>query len=87
MTEDTTKQGLEPISPSADDTAQPLEQKIAKKGDRKDQVKEREEQRRARAAQKLRENLQRRKHQARARRSGEEDDTIGLPAAKTDESC
>jgi hypothetical protein len=87
MTEDTTKQGLEPISSSADDTAHPLEQKIAKKGDRKDQVKEREEQRRARAAQKLRENLQRRKHQARARRSGAEDETIGLPAAKTDESC
>ncbi|MBD9385833.1 hypothetical protein HGO37_11665 [Rhizobium sp. CG4] len=60
---------------------------MAKKGDRKDQVKEREEQRRARAAQKLRENLQRRKHQARARRSGAEDETIGLPAAKTDESC
>ncbi len=45
-----------------------------------------EAERKARAAAKLRENLQRRKQQARARRAGEEDATIGLPAAKTDES-
>lgn len=45
-----------------------------------------EAERKARAAAKLRENLQRRKQQARARRAGEEDSTIGLPAAKTDES-
>ncbi|MGG7519482.1 hypothetical protein ACQ3G6_16515 [Allorhizobium undicola] len=38
--------------------------------------------RRQRAAQKLRENLMRRKTQARARRAGEADDTTGLPAAK-----
>lgn len=45
-----------------------------------------EAERKLRAAAKLRENLQRRKQQARARRAGEEDATIGLPAAKTDES-
>ena len=39
--------------------------------------------RRARVAQKLRENLQRRKHQSRARRQGEADEADGLPAAKT----
>ncbi|WP_132955691.1 hypothetical protein [Rhizobium sp. BK251] len=42
--------------------------------------------RRERAAQKLRENLQRRKHQTRARRAGEADEANGLPAAKMDES-
>ncbi|MCX8996021.1 hypothetical protein NOF55_02780 [Rhizobiaceae bacterium BDR2-2] len=41
---------------------------------------------RERAAAKLRENLQRRKQQARARRAGEADETVGLPAAKKDES-
>ncbi len=46
----------------------------------------REQERKARAAAKLRENLMRRKGQARARRSGEADETQGLPAAKTDES-
>jgi hypothetical protein len=46
----------------------------------------REAQRKAKAAAKLRENLMRRKTQARARRAGEEDSTEGLPAAKTDES-
>ena len=46
----------------------------------------REAQRKAKAAAKLRENLMRRKTQARARRAGEEDETQGLPAAKTDES-
>ncbi|TRL42964.1 hypothetical protein [Rhizobium straminoryzae] len=40
----------------------------------------------ARAAQKLRENLMRRKQQARARRSGQADLTEGLPAARADES-
>jgi hypothetical protein len=44
------------------------------------------EQRKARAAQTLRDNLMRRKAQARARRAGEADMTDGLPAAKTDES-
>lgn len=44
------------------------------------------EQRKARAAQKLRDNLMRRKSQARARRAGEADLADGLPAAKTDES-
>ena len=48
---------------------------------RKAQV-EREEQRRARAAAKLRENLMRRKTQSRARRAGEADQTLGLPAAE-----
>jgi hypothetical protein len=46
----------------------------------------RELDRKARAAAKLRENLMRRKGQARARRAGEADETQGLPAAKTDES-
>ena len=46
----------------------------------------REAQRKAKAAAKLRENLMRRKTQARARRAGEADSTEGLPAAKTDES-
>jgi hypothetical protein len=39
------------------------------------------ERRKARAALKLRENLARRKQQARARRAGEEDVTEGLPAS------
>ncbi|MBB3368398.1 phage anti-repressor protein [Rhizobium sp. BK077] len=42
--------------------------------------------RRERAAEKLRENLGRRKQQVRARRSGQADETNGLPAAKMDES-
>ncbi|MBP2561956.1 hypothetical protein J2T08_001992 [Neorhizobium galegae] len=49
-------------------------------------VEAREAQRKAKAAAKLRENLMRRKTQARARRAGEEDSTQGLPAVKTDES-
>ncbi|WP_246780353.1 hypothetical protein [Rhizobium sp. AQ_MP] len=40
-----------------------------------------EQRRRERAALKLRENLARRKQQARARRAGEAEDGIGLPAA------
>ena len=52
-----------------------------------DRAKIAEAERKARAAKKLRENLARRKQQARARRAGEADETIGLPAAKTDESC
>lgn len=40
--------------------------------------------RKARAAAKLKENLLRRKHQVRARRAGEADETDGLPAAKMD---
>ncbi|MBP1879075.1 hypothetical protein A6R70_08855 [Agrobacterium rubi] len=52
-----------------------------------DQAKRQEAERKARAAKKLRENLARRKQQARARRAGEADETNGLPAAKTDESC
>lgn len=39
-----------------------------------------------RLAKTLRDNLQRRKQQARARRSGATDETTGLPAAKKDES-
>jgi hypothetical protein len=39
-----------------------------------------------RLAKTLRDNLQRRKQQARARRSGAADETMGLPAAKKDES-
>ncbi|WP_429812907.1 hypothetical protein [Ensifer sp. B1-9] len=40
----------------------------------------------ARLARNLRDNLQRRKQQMRARRSGAADEANGLPAAKTDES-
>jgi len=51
----------------------------------------REAERKNKAAAKLRENLMRRKGQARARRAGDADETQGLPAAgrsaaKTDES-
>ncbi|MDL2407115.1 hypothetical protein PY650_15865 [Rhizobium calliandrae] len=41
------------------------------------------ERRRERAAQKLRENLARRKQQVRARRAGQADETDGLPAANS----
>jgi hypothetical protein len=51
------------------------------------EAKLREEQRKSRAAAKLRENLMRRKSQARARRAGDADETVGLPAAKKDESA
>ena len=44
------------------------------------------EARRQRLAKTLRDNLQRRKQQARARRAGDADETTGLPAAKSDES-
>lgn len=43
--------------------------------------------RRERAAQKLRENLSRRKQQVRARRAGQADETDGLPAAKPVDSA
>ncbi len=54
--------------------------------ERKAQAAAGAEKRRVRAAQKLRENLLRRKTQARARRAGAADEAIGLPAAKKDES-
>lgn len=44
------------------------------------------DERKARAAAKLRENLMRRKSQARSRRAGDADETDGLPAVKSDES-
>lgn len=43
------------------------------------------ERKKARAAEKLRENLLRRKQQVRARRSGEAETGIGLPASRADE--
>ncbi|MGY5800282.1 hypothetical protein ACXHMN_03020 [Rhizobium sp. LEGMi12c] len=43
--------------------------------------------RRERAAQKLRENLSRRKQQVRARRAGQADETDGLPGAKAGDSA
>ncbi|MCJ8521811.1 hypothetical protein ABID21_003686 [Pseudorhizobium tarimense] len=52
----------------------------------KAQAEARAQERKARAAEKLRENLLRRKSQTRARRSGEADEAVGLPAAKKDES-
>jgi hypothetical protein len=42
--------------------------------------------RRERAAQKLRENLARRKQQVRARRAGQADETDGLPAANSSDA-
>jgi len=51
-----------------------------------EKARQRDAERKARAAKKLRENLLKRKQQVRARRAGDEDQTIGLPAAKTDES-
>ncbi len=51
-----------------------------------EKARQREAERKARAASKLRENLLKRKQQVRARRSGDADETMGLPAAKTDES-
>ncbi|WP_234901846.1 hypothetical protein [Agrobacterium rubi] len=69
-----------------DNQADKAEQPSAQNGPG-DQAKRQEAERKARAAKKLRENLTRRKQQARARRAGEADETIGLPAAKTDESC
>jgi hypothetical protein len=53
---------------------------------RAERTKQREDERKSRAAQKLRENLMRRKQQSRARRAGEADETNGLPAAKLNES-
>ena len=53
---------------------------------RKAMIEEQAKLRRERAAEKLRENLSRRKHQTRARRAGQADETSGLPAAKMDKS-
>ncbi|MGZ2503215.1 hypothetical protein ACVINI_003697 [Rhizobium beringeri] len=53
---------------------------------RKEAIEAQAKLRRERAAEKLRENLGRRKQQVRARRSGQADETNGLPAAKMDES-
>ncbi|WP_139276093.1 hypothetical protein [Pararhizobium antarcticum] len=51
------------------------------------EVRRRAEERKARAAKTLRDNLMRRKQQGRARRAGAADETFGLPAAKTDDSA
>jgi hypothetical protein len=61
-----------------------LEKKAARPG--KSEADLAAERRRGRAAEKLRENLGRRKQQVRARRAGQADETDGLPAAKMDES-
>ena len=53
---------------------------------RKTEIERQAKLRRERAAEKLRENLSRHKQQTRARRSGQADETDGLPAAKMDES-
>lgn len=53
---------------------------------RKTEAERQAQLRRERAAEKLRENLVRRKQQVRARRSGQADETDGLPAVKMDES-
>ncbi len=63
----------------AEDTAA----KAARLADRGKRVlSDAEQRRRERAAAKLRENLARRKQQSRARRAGEAEDGIGLPAAR-----
>ncbi len=55
----------------------------ARLGDRgKRALSDAEARRRERAAVKLRENLARRKQQSRARRAGEAEDGVGLPAAR-----
>jgi hypothetical protein len=77
------KDETEPGAAASDDVA-PLDKKAARPG--KSEADIQAEQRRMRAAAKLRENLGRRKQQVRARRAGEEDETQGLPAAKMDES-
>ena len=59
---------------------------MGKEGDRKGGRKTEAELRAERLAKSLRDNLQRRKQQARARRAGAPDETVGLPAAKKDES-
>ena len=51
-----------------------------------DAAQARADERKARAAQKLRENLARRKLQSRARRAGDADETNGLPAARIETS-
>jgi hypothetical protein len=56
-------------------------QESAQRSGGKPKLSAAEEQRRLRVAVKLRENLARRKHQARARRAGEAEDGEGLPAA------
>lgn len=60
-----------------DEAGAPVEGKQVTEADR----------RRERAAQKLRENLSRRKQQVRARRAGQADETDGLPAAKPVDSA
>lgn len=56
-------------------------QDLGASGSGKPKLSAAEEQRRLRVAVKLRENLARRKQQARARRAGEAEDGEGLPAA------
>ncbi len=57
-------------------------QTVVENGEKPQQLTEADH-RRLRAAKKLKENLQRRKLQQRARRAGEADDTDGLPAANS----
>lgn len=63
-----------------------VEADFTERNARAERTKQRDDERKERAAQTLRENLMRRKQQARARRSGEADETNGLPAAKLDKS-
>lgn len=80
MAEDVKNKGIAP-----DDTAQvgvgsSGEGNLADRGARG--LSEAEQRRRIRAAEKLRENLARRKQQSRARRAGRAEDGEGLPAAR-----
>ena len=65
----------------ADDTGPGEARDRVKQDGGKPKLSAAEEQRRLRVAAKLRENLARRKQQARARRAGEAEDGEGLPAA------
>lgn len=65
---------------TGEDEGSPDEEK--RRAARQKQVEQAAEQRKARAAEKLRENLLRRKVQVRARRKGEAETGIGLPASK-----
>ncbi|KPF42105.1 hypothetical protein IP76_18580 [Rhizobium sp. AAP43] len=80
MAEDAENKGIAP-----DDTAQvgvgsSGEGNLTDRGARG--LSEAEQRRRIRAAEKLRENLARRKQQSRARRAGQAEDGEGLPAAR-----
>ena len=80
------KQAMATVSRGASDDASAAPSDGKAQAGPGEKARQRAAERKARAAKKLRENLLKRKQQVRARRAGEEDHTVGLPAAKTDES-